>query len=758
MLGVSTLCVFLFTFACAMQLDLLTPLLALGQWVTPVAQYMLNVLRTNYLLQGLVGSMFMAWVSGALQAGVQMVVDAACACVTTCLTVQQAAAPREYAAVASFVRNHLSTSIRGNAIASAFDQKTALCGLRKSATEHDAPQTQYSRRLSPYLPTRILVDGVSVWVTQSASIVQLYVLGPGRFHVLRRALAFIVRENETRGMGFVVLMLDENLQWTPQRSAPIRNADTLAMDEETKLRLIDDFRKFFASKEHYAKHSRPWRRSHLYAGKPGCGKTSLAVVIASALNLPLCMLNNFSNAKLNDSTITTALCNAPSPGIILIDDVDCIGVSTEARSCANGATDGMPGPSGYVQSKQASRSSVTKSGFLSALDGPAAHDGHAIISTTNNLSLLDEALTRAGRLGDIVHCFSFVPSMEQYRALLRRFFCNLSTEDMGYLSYLARDTYVSFASLEALCVSTSLHLGDCADVSAIAVALNIQKVALDDLKRSGPYQAWQGGILPIWPDMVRQKDGAMQVRFREWLDLPRVSRACVSVNVLNSDQYCASKQEIMDWYRFQTHAPLTKDQQQELLDIMTKTDLDMRVLCFVLQCNLDSFEDCVCELREAVEFRPEYLSYTSPVFKWDDWLPFLFTDMTFEAVKQRCVVVERYFSLPSHWKLPTANSHKFTEADAPHMDALIEEIKRPFVDSPSRPMTRIDVAKALQYTKGLTTAQAWMYARRLCTQKRFTYISNAWFSHFLSTCTSVEEVVTCARDWEASYKHAFQKA
>ena len=119
----------------------------------------------------------------------------------------------------------------------------------------------------------------------------------------------------------------------------------------------------------------PYRRGYLLHGPPGCGKTSFSLVLASELNLNICILN-LSQEGLSDNGLAETLRSAPSNAIILLEDVDAVFIERESKN---------------------NKTSISFSGLLNAIDGIAAQEGRIFFMTTNHLERLDPALIRPGR-------------------------------------------------------------------------------------------------------------------------------------------------------------------------------------------------------------------------------------------------------------------------------------------------------------------------------------------------------------------------
>ena len=206
---------------------------------------------------------------------------------------------------------------------------------------------------------------------------------PGRFTLFRF-------KTSGSGMG----------DWSNQGYKRSRPAKSVILPEGQLDAIVKDLRDFVAkdTKTWYEMHGLPHRRSFLFHGPPGCGKTSTIRVIAGMFRLNACFLSltasDFSNQVLQD-----ALSSIPKRALLVIEDVDVL--FNEDRKSETGTM-------------------LTFSGLLNALDGLISVDGIITIFTTNHLEKLDPALIRGGRVD---RRFEFVhPSFKQMCALFKSFY------------------------------------------------------------------------------------------------------------------------------------------------------------------------------------------------------------------------------------------------------------------------------------------------------------------------------------------------
>ena len=738
--------------ACACALLLGLDLTDVAQAALGVLHWLLEVVRTNYLLQGLIGSMCMGWVSGMLQLCATALKDGARALCATRLEISMLDAPRQYNAIKKYVRKQNGQNIAGDAVVAPFDHTYSI-----------AATVQYVRAARTYLPTLLRVNGQLVFLYEDTLVYVLYVLGTRRFNALRACMDAISKDVETQGSCFTVMMLDENLKWTPQHAAKARSADTLFLDPEVKQTMLDDARTFFAAKADYERLGQAWRRSHFYTGRPGCGKTSTAVVIASELGVPLCILN-FSNSKLNDTTLSTALCNAPSPGIILLEDIDCMGVSVSARSSLDVVAAASAAAPLNVQSKQALKCNVTQSGFLNALDGPCAHVGHLVITTTNHESLIDPAATRERRLGDVRFDFNHLDDLRASTLMFAHFLPALTRNECVTLA-LSSASFYSLSRIESQCMGFAPFMRK--SYTLLDVQKHFHLVTDTDsnpLERCGVFRFWVYGLLDIWPDYLRKFGGtdviASIVSPRQW----RQKHLSFPPHSLVSRRPDISERHLRIMFA-QFLRPLCEADLRRVTALLQSSKLAADVLSTIVSNNVDSIEACCDAVRVRSVFKEEYLRFVNEPYEWRDVVPFIFTE-PFDKLQLRCKLMETVITKPGgNWSTLTAS--EFANLPVADMQLLQDTMANFDHDGPvnrikpdMQVMQRCEVANRLHFAKAIPLDVAWALARRLCpcSSRDTTLISSLWFNHFISTLPTSEEAIEACLRWEAEFRLTFARA
>jgi chaperone BCS1 len=107
---------------------------------------------------------------------------------------------------------------------------------------------------------------------------------------LKEYLPFIVAmtkaiKDEERSLK--IYMNEYSTDWNPMGLQHPSTFDTLAMDREQKLSIIDDLDRFIKRKDYYRRIDKAWKRWYLLWGPPGTGKSSLIAAIANHLRFDI---------------------------------------------------------------------------------------------------------------------------------------------------------------------------------------------------------------------------------------------------------------------------------------------------------------------------------------------------------------------------------------------------------------------------------------------------------------------------------------
>ena len=211
---------------------------------------------------------------------------------------------------------------------------------------------------------------------------------------------------------------------------------------------MEDIKDFMESSKFYREYGIPYHRGYLLYGPPGTGKTSVISAIAGYLNVDICVIN-LSEKGLTDATLCTLLATAPSPSILLLEDIDA---AFGSREQIKASTETTKLEATSMQAFQG-MNNLTFSGLLNALDGVAAAENKMVFMTTNHIELLDPALIRPGRV-DFKQYIGYA-SDSQIRRMFLRFFKEADDKEVHWFVQGVRKMHeksVSVAHLQNLLV------------------------------------------------------------------------------------------------------------------------------------------------------------------------------------------------------------------------------------------------------------------------------------------------------------------
>jgi hypothetical protein len=303
--------------------------------------------------------------------------------------------------------------------------------------------------------------------------------------------------------------------WTAKQEVQERQRDTVFLPEGVMASLLADGRNFFKGYEEYEAQQRPFRRGWLLHGPPGTGKSTMGMVVARELNMPLCILH-LGDPSLTDEHLRNLLSTAPVPSIIMFEDVDACCGSTLARGPLTKASKGripestvigddrkeLPSEALFHQMHTAKKETVTLAGILNSLDSGCAHEGHLIIMTTNHMDKLDSALIRPGRCDRCVH----LPLADetQIRQMIYFRFPDITENDMLHLQ----------ACIVPKAWSPAHIMGYLCDSSTIAAAVNKDRLRKEfetamgaTIQKARPFydmynHLWKMGLEDVFGDAL----------------------------------------------------------------------------------------------------------------------------------------------------------------------------------------------------------------------------------------------------------------
>lgn len=196
----------------------------------------------------------------------------------------------------------------------------------------------------------------------------------------------------------VLRMVGQYGSWKVRSDIPPRTLDSVALPEIQKSRIVDDLAFFLEAEGRYNRLAIPWHRGYMFHGPPGTGKTSTVKALASHFNLDLWYIS-LADLKA-EASLLGLLAEVGPRSILLLEDIDTIKITHDRDSSEQGT--------------------ISIGSLLNTLDGVATPHGLVTMMTTNRFEVLDEALTRPGRM-DLVEELSW-PTGETLAELFAHFY------------------------------------------------------------------------------------------------------------------------------------------------------------------------------------------------------------------------------------------------------------------------------------------------------------------------------------------------
>lgn len=221
--------------------------------------------------------------------------------------------------------------------------------------------------------------------------------------VLNTFLSYLVEQSELTESGTFQCFSwhVRHSYWRSRCTCRARPIKSVILPTHTVSKLMTDVTNFLEedTRNFYQTHGIPYRRSYLFYGVPGTGKTSLIQAMAGHFKRSVSYLQP-TDPDITDDSLREAINQLPENTIVVFEDIDSLFAAD--------------------RSNKVSKSSLTFSGLLNALDGVGSANGQIFILTTNLREQLDSALIRNGRV-DLHIEFTYATS-EQISAMWSSFY------------------------------------------------------------------------------------------------------------------------------------------------------------------------------------------------------------------------------------------------------------------------------------------------------------------------------------------------
>ena len=219
--------------------------------------------------------------------------------------------------------------------------------------------------------------------------------------ILNEAMSLSEVEEEFKVKVYTWMVSDGYWEYSGEKFP--RSCETVIMDAEVRDSILEDIKWFGKSYDWYNQRGIPYRRSYLFSGPPGTGKTSLVRALATHFERKVYVLS--MGDIISDSGLVNAFCDVPNDAILLMEDID----SVQRNRSIDTTDEKTKGSLGF-----------SLSGLLNAMDGVSSPEGIITVMTTNYPERIDAALLRPGRTD--VHVTFDVLSAAQATTFFHQYF------------------------------------------------------------------------------------------------------------------------------------------------------------------------------------------------------------------------------------------------------------------------------------------------------------------------------------------------
>lgn len=203
--------------------------------------------------------------------------------------------------------------------------------------------------------------------------------------------------------------------WERSNRFKPRAVSSIILQDGVTNEIEKDVQEFMESKEWYKERGIPYRRGYLLYGPPGCGKTSFVKAIAGQIGYDIYEMP-LSNRNLTDESLNSLMSEIDEKSILLFEDVDAVFLPRLQDEERSDKDDGLLGKLKIRETK----SKISFSGLLNAIDGVASQEDYIVFMTTNQIEKLDSALIRPGRI-DKRQLIDY-PDVEQILTFFKKFY------------------------------------------------------------------------------------------------------------------------------------------------------------------------------------------------------------------------------------------------------------------------------------------------------------------------------------------------
>lgn len=162
-----------------------------------------------------------------------------------------------------------------------------------------------------------------------------------------------------------------------RRPASHRSTESVILKEGQMEQILNHVKGFLSNEDAFEKAGIPYHTGMMLHGLPGTGKSSTAKAVAHEFGMDVYYVS--LPIMESDENLQDCFSNVPPRSMIILEDIDVVHATRSRKEMEE-------------------RKGVTMQGLLNVLDGQLSPHGVVVVMTTNHLDVLDEAITRPGRV------------------------------------------------------------------------------------------------------------------------------------------------------------------------------------------------------------------------------------------------------------------------------------------------------------------------------------------------------------------------
>lgn len=211
--------------------------------------------------------------------------------------------------------------------------------------------------------------------------------------------------------------------WSSNPIFIMKNRENIFLQKSNEL-IFNSVSKFLDSKNLYERNGIPYKKGILLHGTPGSGKSSIVYAIAHEYNMSIYKI---SALNMIDDQFIAAIKSIPPKNILLIEDIDTIkSLHSRKNDLNEKIIENVQICLDFDKINPNKNNTINLETVLHALDGYIYLHECIIIFTSNDVSKLDEALLRPGRI-DEKYLFTYADDYQ-----IKNILDNYNCEDFNY--------------------------------------------------------------------------------------------------------------------------------------------------------------------------------------------------------------------------------------------------------------------------------------------------------------------------------------